>query len=163
MIAGHEIAGTVTRVGSKVTEFKAGDRAGVGAQVWSCLDCDRCKNDNENYCPKQSVCSPFVGVQLTHGVCSGSTLTMLNTLTATLHTVVTHLVFAPTNDSSSRFLKSLNSNKLPPCSVVVGRCPSSCLTQAHTRRLLTGLTTYSPLVRNGAGPGKKVGVVGIGG
>lgn len=26
-----------------------------------------------------------------------------------------------------------------------------------------GLTTYSPLVRNGCGPGKKVGVVGIGG
>lgn len=26
-----------------------------------------------------------------------------------------------------------------------------------------GLTVYSPLVRNGCGPGKKVGVVGIGG
>ena len=29
--------------------------------------------------------------------------------------------------------------------------------------LCAGLTTYSPLVRNGCGPGKKVGVVGIGG
>ncbi|KAH8114175.1 GroES-like protein [Phellopilus nigrolimitatus] len=29
--------------------------------------------------------------------------------------------------------------------------------------LCGGLTTYSPLVRNGAGPGKKVGVIGIGG
>ena len=29
--------------------------------------------------------------------------------------------------------------------------------------LCGGLTVYSPLVRNGAGPGKKVGIVGIGG
>ena len=32
MITGHEIAGKVSKVGSKVTEFKVGDRAGVGAQ-----------------------------------------------------------------------------------------------------------------------------------
>ena len=30
-------------------------------------------------------------------------------------------------------------------------------------RLCAGLTVYSPLVRSGAGPGKKVGVVGLGG
>jgi D-arabinose 1-dehydrogenase-like Zn-dependent alcohol dehydrogenase len=30
-------------------------------------------------------------------------------------------------------------------------------------RLCGGLTVFSPLVRNGAGPGKKVGVVGLGG
>lgn len=29
--------------------------------------------------------------------------------------------------------------------------------------LCGGLTVYSPLVRNGAGPGKKVGVIGVGG
>lgn len=29
--------------------------------------------------------------------------------------------------------------------------------------LCGGLTCFSPLVRNGAGPGKKVGIVGIGG
>lgn len=29
--------------------------------------------------------------------------------------------------------------------------------------LCAGITSYSPLVRNGAGPGKKVGVVGLGG
>lgn len=27
--------------------------AGVGAQVWSCMDCSRCKDNNENYCPHQ--------------------------------------------------------------------------------------------------------------
>lgn len=29
--------------------------------------------------------------------------------------------------------------------------------------LCAGLTVYSPLVRNGAGPGRKVGIVGVGG
>jgi alcohol dehydrogenase (NADP+) len=29
--------------------------------------------------------------------------------------------------------------------------------------LCAGITTYSPLVRNGAGPGKKVGIIGLGG
>src|SRR4051794_1122816 len=29
--------------------------------------------------------------------------------------------------------------------------------------LCAGLTAFSPLVRNGAGPGKKVGIVGLGG
>jgi len=52
VVPGHEITGTVTRVGPKVTEFKVGDRAGVGAQVCSCLECKNCKSDNENYCPK---------------------------------------------------------------------------------------------------------------
>ncbi|KAK4049799.1 alcohol dehydrogenase [Microbotryomycetes sp. JL201] len=50
MITGHEIAGKVVRVGSKVTEFKVGDRAGVGAQVCSCFKCEPCETDNENYC-----------------------------------------------------------------------------------------------------------------
>ena len=49
---GHEIVGTVTHIGDEVTEFKVGQRVGVGAQVLSCLDCDRCNSDNENYCPK---------------------------------------------------------------------------------------------------------------
>ena len=39
VVVGHEIVGTVSRVGPKVTEFRIGDRAGVGAQVCSCFDC----------------------------------------------------------------------------------------------------------------------------
>ena len=53
LITGHEVVGKVTAVGPKVKDFKVGDRAGVGAQVWSCMDCNRCKNNNENYCKKQ--------------------------------------------------------------------------------------------------------------
>lgn len=48
-----EIVGKALRVGPKVTNVKAGQRVGVGAQSYSCLECRQCKNDNETYCPKQ--------------------------------------------------------------------------------------------------------------
>ena len=35
-VPGHEIVGVVTRVGSKVTKFKPGDKVGVGCMVKSC-------------------------------------------------------------------------------------------------------------------------------
>jgi alcohol dehydrogenase (NADP+) len=50
MVPGHEIAGVVTAVGSKVTKFKAGDRAGVGCFVDSCHDCPQCRKGLEQYC-----------------------------------------------------------------------------------------------------------------
>ncbi|GAA5988860.1 hypothetical protein JCM5350_000987 [Sporobolomyces pararoseus] len=53
LVVGHEAAGVVKKVGSKVSEFKVGDRVVVGAQVSSCMECRPCKTDNENYCPKQ--------------------------------------------------------------------------------------------------------------
>ncbi|BFM09562.1 NAD(P)-dependent alcohol dehydrogenase [Halioxenophilus aromaticivorans] len=39
-VPGHEIVGLVAAVGSKVTKFKVGDRAGVGCMVDGCSDCD---------------------------------------------------------------------------------------------------------------------------
>jgi alcohol dehydrogenase (NADP+) len=33
-------------------DFQVGDRAGIGAQVWACLEYDLCKDKNENYCPR---------------------------------------------------------------------------------------------------------------
>jgi uncharacterized zinc-type alcohol dehydrogenase-like protein len=50
--AGHEITGIVEAVGSKVTKFKVGDRVGVGCIVGSCLECNHCKNHDENHCEK---------------------------------------------------------------------------------------------------------------
>ncbi|KAB2051967.1 hypothetical protein E1A91_A12G090500v1 [Gossypium mustelinum] len=52
LVPGHEIAGEVTEVGSKVQKFKVGDRVGVGCLVGSCRSCDSCKDNLENYCPK---------------------------------------------------------------------------------------------------------------
>lgn len=51
-VPGHEIVGIVTAVGRKVTRFKAGDRAGVGCMVNSCLECPDCKGQEEQYCPE---------------------------------------------------------------------------------------------------------------
>ncbi|BFZ60222.1 hypothetical protein YB2330_001248 [Saitoella coloradoensis] len=53
VVPGHEVVGTAIRVGEKVKSIKVGDRVGAGAQIWSCMDCNRCKSDNENYCAKQ--------------------------------------------------------------------------------------------------------------
>ncbi len=51
MVPGHEIVGIVTAVGSKVTKFKVGDRAGVGCFVNSCTTCATRDLDLEHYMP----------------------------------------------------------------------------------------------------------------
>ena len=51
MVPGHEIAGIVTAVGSKVTKFKVGDHVGVGCFVDSCVGCATRDFDNEQYMP----------------------------------------------------------------------------------------------------------------
>ncbi|WEX76842.1 NAD(P)-dependent alcohol dehydrogenase [Sinorhizobium numidicum] len=51
MVPGHEIVGIITAVGSKVTKFKVGDRAGVGCFVDSCTTCATRDVDLEHYLP----------------------------------------------------------------------------------------------------------------
>ena len=51
IVPGHEIAGIVTAVGSKVTKFKVGDRVGVGCFVDSCVGCASRDIDREQYMP----------------------------------------------------------------------------------------------------------------
>lgn len=50
LVVGHEIVGHVVQVGEAVTEFKIGQRVGIGPLSASCGDCKRCKSDNEQYC-----------------------------------------------------------------------------------------------------------------
>jgi len=52
MVPGHEIVGRVTRVGSAVNRFKAGETAGVGCMVDSCRSCPNCKEGLEQYCDR---------------------------------------------------------------------------------------------------------------
>lgn len=54
-VPGHEIAGIVTAVGKNVTKFKVGDKAGVGCMVDSCMECESCKNGDENYCENEKI------------------------------------------------------------------------------------------------------------
>jgi alcohol dehydrogenase (NADP+) len=114
-------------VGPKVSLIKKGQRVGVGAQAYACLDCRQCKNENETYCTHQldtyGSKYPDSGVISQGGYSSH----------VRIHE---HWVF-PIPDA----LDSVNA------------APMLC----------AGLTAYSPLVRNGAGPGRKVGIVGLGG
>ena len=50
MVPGHEIAGVVTAIGSRVTKYKIGDKVGVGCMVDSCRTCAQCQQGFEQYC-----------------------------------------------------------------------------------------------------------------
>jgi uncharacterized zinc-type alcohol dehydrogenase-like protein len=50
MVPGHEIAGIVTQVGSKVKKYKVGDKVGVGCMVDSCRNCQNCEHHVEQFC-----------------------------------------------------------------------------------------------------------------
>ncbi|GGD80039.1 sorbitol dehydrogenase [Paenibacillus nasutitermitis] len=50
LILGHEVAGTVAAVGTKVTNVKVGDRVAVEPGV-PCGQCDYCKGGRYNLCP----------------------------------------------------------------------------------------------------------------
>ncbi|DAZ94521.1 TPA: hypothetical protein N0F65_001537 [Lagenidium giganteum] len=57
-VVGHEIVGRVTQVGPSVQHLKVGDRVGVGAQVWACLNkdpehpCAECADKVDSYCSR---------------------------------------------------------------------------------------------------------------
>jgi len=51
-IPGHEIVGTVTLVGSSVSDLKVGQRVGIGWQADSCGICEWCRQGDENLCAK---------------------------------------------------------------------------------------------------------------
>ncbi len=50
MVPGHEIVGSVTKVGPGVTKWKVGDTVGVGVFVDSCRHCEACLMGEEQYC-----------------------------------------------------------------------------------------------------------------
>jgi alcohol dehydrogenase (NADP+) len=52
MVPGHEIVGTVVRVGAEVKRWHEGDTAGVGVFVDSCRECDACIAGEEQYCER---------------------------------------------------------------------------------------------------------------
>ncbi|ORY28631.1 chaperonin 10-like protein [Naematelia encephala] len=128
IVSGHEVIGKVVEVGSKVTEFKVGQRVGVGAQVASCMKCKACLNDNENYCKLK-----------TDGY-------------------NTKWWAYDNHDHQGGY-----STHLRAMEKFVFAIPEELKSEDAASMLCGGLTVYSPLVRNGTGPGKKVGVVGLGG
>src|SRR6202051_1643670 len=58
-VPGHEIVGRVTKVGSSVTKFKAGDLAAVGCVVDSDRTCPECQAGFEQFCPNLTLTYNF--------------------------------------------------------------------------------------------------------
>ena len=50
-VPGHEIVGTVRELGSRVKNFKIGQRVGLGWFSKICKTCTYCKSDRDNMCP----------------------------------------------------------------------------------------------------------------
>jgi uncharacterized zinc-type alcohol dehydrogenase-like protein len=128
VVPGHEIAGIVTAVGSKVTKHKIGDRVGIGCLVDSCRTCASCKEDLENFCE-----NGYVG---TYG--------------------------SEEKDGSGK-TQGGYSNVIVASEDFVLKIPDSIALDRAAPLLCAGITLYSPLMRWKAGPGKKVGILGLGG
>jgi uncharacterized zinc-type alcohol dehydrogenase-like protein len=54
-VAGHEIVGRVTKVGSAVTKYKPGDLVAVGCMVDSDHTCPHCRDGLEQFCPNMTL------------------------------------------------------------------------------------------------------------
>lgn len=128
MVPGHEITGLVSAVGSGVSKFQVGDRAGVGVFVDTCRECDNCTNGFEQYC--------------------------------TGHMVSTYNGFE--TDKSTPTYGGYASSIVVDENYVV-HIPHGLALDVAAPLLCAGITVYSPLRQWNAGPGVKVGVVGLGG
>jgi alcohol dehydrogenase (NADP+) len=126
-VPGHEIVGRVTKVGSGVRKFKAGDLAAVGCMVDSDRTCPECQAGLEQFCPNMILTYNSPDAHLggvTYGGYSESVVV------------------------DERYVL-----RVPTSLDLAGAAPLLC----------AGITTYSPLRHWGAGKGKKVGIVGLGG
>ena len=63
VVPGHEIVGRVEEVGEQVKTFSPGDRIGVPWLGWSCGECEFCRAQRENLCPR----ARFTGYHLNGG------------------------------------------------------------------------------------------------
>jgi uncharacterized zinc-type alcohol dehydrogenase-like protein len=128
MVPGHEIAGIVKEVGSSVTKFKPGMRAGVGVFIDSCRKCENCLAGENQYC-LEGMTGTYNGYER-----DGKTV-------------------AQGGYASAIVVNEDYVLHLPENLEMAGIAPLLC----------AGITLYSPLKHWGAGPGKKVGIIGLGG
>jgi uncharacterized zinc-type alcohol dehydrogenase-like protein len=129
-VPGHEIVGKVTKVGSGVKTFKAGDRAAVGCMVDSCRECESCRAGLEQFCDR------------------GATIFTYNSPDPHLPGKVTYGGYSSKIVVDEKFCLRVKEGQ-----DLAAVAPLLC----------AGITTYSPLKHWGAGKGKKVGIVGLGG
>lgn len=131
---GHEVVGTVVRVGKEAEgDLKVGDRVGVGAQSESCIGRNAAKTCDECSSGRENYCP--------------------NHFTGTY---------------SSKFMNGgvsyggYSTYQRVPARFAI-KIPESIPSSDAAPMLCAGVTTYAPLKANGCGPGKTVGVIGVGG
>jgi uncharacterized zinc-type alcohol dehydrogenase-like protein len=62
LVPGHEVVGTVEKMGDQITNLKLGQRVGVSWIRASCLNCPSCLEGNTNICPqKAATCNGHYG------------------------------------------------------------------------------------------------------
>jgi len=119
---------------------KVGDRVGVGAQVQACMECKQCKSGNENYCPNQ-----------------------VDTYNAPYKMDLGHSDEPMKINGKQVFSQGGYSSHSRVHEYFVFPIPDSISSVDAGPMMCAGLTTFSPLYRAGCGPGKKIGILGIGG
>ncbi len=135
IVPGHEIVGRVTTVGKHVTKFKPGDLAAVGCIVDSCGKCEYCEDGLEQFCDEGVTWSFNSPDKLSGGMTFGG--------------------FSESYVCDEKYMLKMPEFKNLP----TGQAGLA----AAAPLLCAGITVYSPLKHWQAGPGKKVGVLGIGG
>jgi len=54
-VPGHEVVGTIVEIGTNVTKFKVGDRAGITPLLEACKNCQYCKEGKEYLCESSTI------------------------------------------------------------------------------------------------------------
>lgn len=180
-VPGHEIVGKVTAVGAGVTKYAVGDVVGVGCMVGSCRTCDGCGAGLEQYCTGS-------GRTLTYntktekepaGECPRTCVSVwvideaarvMSEASGGSHCPQTHSVCVPLFPIFSlpalcagHTMGGYSQSIVVDQDFVLKVTHSAEQLAAVAPLLCAGITVYSPLKHWGAGPGKKVGIVGIGG
>ena len=137
MVPGHEIAGVVVAVGSKVSKFTIGETVGVGCMVGSCGECRSCLSGDEQYC-------------------SGGMVGTYNSKEKYPH-------MAEYNSSGGENTYGGYSQHIVTNQNFVLHIPKNLDLAAAAPLLCAGITTYSPFIHYGLRPQHKVAVMGLGG
>ncbi|RZI73164.1 MAG: NAD(P)-dependent alcohol dehydrogenase, partial [Pseudomonas sp.] len=138
---GHEVVGTVTKVGADVTRHAVGDMVGVGCMIDSCRECAPCKAGDQNYCE------------------SG------NSWLATYNGPMVPAKKAPDGKNIYGRDNTLGgySDVLVVNEDFVLKIPQGLAPEVAAPILCAGVTTYSPMKHWKVKAGDKVGIVGFGG
>jgi uncharacterized zinc-type alcohol dehydrogenase-like protein len=140
-VPGHEIVGTVTRIGTGVTRHAVGDLVGVGCMIDSCRHCQPCREGDQNYCQGP------------------------NSWLATYNGPMVPAAKAP--GGGNAYGRDNTFGGYSTCMVVKQdfalKIPAGLRPDVAAPILCAGVTTYSPMKHWGVKSGDRVGIIGFGG